>query len=157
MKKSENHKKNTIELFVDHGEFDTEDIGCLKQLLDDAGGMLDDASSHEITGTPIFRCADGQWYVGSVEFVVNPVNPEYLVQTLADSEHCECQSCGHIDFLDDLGNVTDPEERVAAGEEHHAGECSKCGATSRIITTARAKQIAGITKKKPARRRGGLK
>jgi hypothetical protein len=158
MKKSKNPKKNTIELFIDTGMFnEPEEIGTIKQLLNDAGGMLDDACSHEITGTPIFRCADGKWYVGSVEFCVNPVAPDYLVQSLADGEHCECQNCGHIDHRDDLGEIADYSERVSEDEEAPDGECTKCGALSHEITKARAEQIAGITKKKPARRRGGLK
>jgi hypothetical protein len=150
-------KADTIELFIADGEFDTSDIGCVKQLLNDAGAKLDHAYAADITGCPIFKAADGKWYTGSVEFTVYPANLENVVDVLADGEHCECQNCGHIDQRGDLTEVEDHAERVAAGEENPAGECTKCSACSHLITKARAMEIAGITKKKPARRRGGLK
>ena len=57
----------------------------------------------------------------------------------------------------DLGEIADYSERVADGEEEPDGECTKCGALSHEITKARAMVIAGITKPKRQRRRGGLK
>jgi len=150
-------RRNIIELFVDHGEFDTTSILTVKGLVADAAPKLDSASSHEICGTPVFRCADGKWYTGTVEFVVNPVNPVYLENLLGDGEHCECQNCGHIEGLDGIAEIKNYSQRVTPGEVAPAGECRKCHALSHVITQERAQEIAGITKKKPARRRGGLK
>lgn len=143
-----------IAFFVNEGEFDTEDIGCTKQLLADAGAKLDHACSHEICGTPLFKGTNGKWYVGSVEFVVNPVNPEYLVEELADKEHYECRVCGHIDTMDTLQGI-ESYLFVTRGEGSPRGRCSQCKQFSDEITRARAQEIAGITK--PKRRRGGLK
>lgn len=150
-------KSHQIELFIADGEFDTSEIGCVKQLLNDAGAKLDHAYAADITGCPIFKAADGKWYTGSVEFSVYPADPVSVAEALADGENCECQNCGHIEPRDALGEISDYVERVAAGEEPPDGECSKCRCLSHEITKERAQEIAGITKPKAKRRRGGLK
>lgn len=150
-------KSHQIELFISDGEFDTEDIGCVKQLLNDAGAKLDHAYATDITGCPIFKAADGKWYTGSVEFTVYPANLENVVEILLDNK-AECDNCGHIEPIDDLNEMADLEERLDDNSTHMPdGDCTKCGAFSYQITKAHAQEIAGITKKKRQRRRGGLK
>jgi len=150
-------KSEIIEQFIDEGLFDTTDIGNTKQLIGDAGDRLDDACSHDICGSPLFRCADGKWYVGNVEFSIAPVNPAYLVDTLVGDEFCECDNCGHLEKSEDLDEIVDETERVDEGSKFIPdGQCTKCGALSYKISKTRAEQIAGITKV-PKKRRKGLK
>ena len=148
MKKPKNPKFDIIVSFIDSGQLETEDIGTIKQLLDEAGTRLDKAESHEITGCPVFKCADGKWYTGSVEFSVSPVNQAFLVDTLLSNQCCECKACGHIDQLENMSEI---------GSEDTSGDglCTSCNHLSFKITRERAEEIAGV--RKPARRRGGLK
>jgi hypothetical protein len=146
VKKPKNPDHNIIKQFIEVGEFDTS-VHTVKQMCDDAGGMLDSASSHEICGCPLFKCADGKWYTGSVEFSVDPVNPAYLVDTLLGNECCECSYCGNIDQLEHMSEI---------GDEDTSGDglCSECNHLSYKISKARAEVIAGITKPKRQRRVG---
>jgi hypothetical protein len=146
-----------IACFLREGEFDTEDIGDTKQLLADAGAKLDQAYAYDITGSPVFRGADGKFYEGSVSFSFYEANPVTVAELLADGEHCECQNCGHLNLRSELGEIADYSERVDEGEEEPDGECSACKALSHEITKERAHEIAGIPKPKRQRRRGGLK
>ena len=152
MKKTK--KSDKIAIFIADGEFDTEDIGCVKQLIDDAGAKLDSAYAANITGCPIFKTADGKWYTGSVAFTVYPANLKAVAESLCDGDFCECQNCGRIEHEDALVRVHDYEERVAAGEEAPHGECSLCGCLSHKITKARARVLAGLVKSKRVRRTG---
>lgn len=145
-----------ITQFVRDGEFDTTYITDTDQLLRDAGTKLDAANASDITGPVLFRGRDGKFYVGTVEFLIEPVNPTHLVQTLTDNNYCECQNCGHLEDENFLGQIKDFGQRVAPGEPSPAGECTKCHALSHLVSRERALEIAGIKKPKK-QRRGGLK
>jgi len=138
-------KENKIVNVIDAGMFDENELGSVKAMVDAAGGMLDSAASHDICGTPVFKAADGKWYVGTVEFSVAPVNPKHLIDKLVGDECCECPSCGHIDKQEDMVEI--------GGEDTEGdGLCSKCAHISFLITKARAKQIArGVPLKRKKR------
>jgi len=134
-------KSQSINLFIDHGQFHTKDIHCTKQLIDSAGGMLDASYSHEICGCPIFRTADGKWHQGSVEFTFYPANQKAILQELLESEYCECHDCGHLEPLEYI-------KATSSEDGRGGGICEKCGNFSYLITKTRASEIAGLTKPK---------
>jgi hypothetical protein len=47
-----------------------------EELIEEAGSALDAACPHDICGETIFVGEDGQVYVGTVEFNLNPIHPE---------------------------------------------------------------------------------
>jgi len=49
-----------------------------EELIEEAGSALDAACPHDICGETIFVGEDGQVYVGTVEFNLNPIHPDYL-------------------------------------------------------------------------------
>ena len=65
-----------IKKWLRTGELD--EPKTVTELLENAGGALDHACAHEIVGDCVFEAEDGQVYVGSVEFVIDKINPEYL-------------------------------------------------------------------------------
>lgn len=139
-------KSQTIIDFVEPEDYD--ECKTVSEVVSAAACRMDNAEAWQITGCPVFKCSDGKWYVGTLRFDVEPVNPEYLVDILSD-DRCECPHCGHIDRHDDMADI---------GPEDTSGDglCTECTHISFRITKERAMEIAGI--KKPARRRrGGLK
>jgi hypothetical protein len=60
-----------------------------KALLKYAGVALDDACSHEIVGECLFQGQDGKYYAGTVEFVIQEANPEYVKSALEELEEME--------------------------------------------------------------------
>ena len=127
--------------FIGTHELDTSGINTVPQLTAAAGFSLDAANATDITGCPLFKAKDGVWYVGSVEFVVDMAHHEYVAETLVDNNYCECQNCGHLDMEEDLNEIQDMSARVAEGEPEPAGECTKCGALSHVISEERAAEI----------------
>jgi hypothetical protein len=55
-------------------------------LLAAAGRALDKACSHDIVGECLFEGDDGKTYVGTVEFVINEANPEYVREVMDESK-----------------------------------------------------------------------
>ena len=60
-------------------------IGTQEELVENAGGALDSASSHDIMGEILFEGDDGKFYVGCVEFVISEANPDYVKEILSES------------------------------------------------------------------------
>ena len=125
-------KENKIVTVVDTGLFDEDDLGSVKAMINAAGDMLDHACSHDICGSPVFKAADGKWYVGSVEFSVAPVNPQYLIDHLLGEEFYECPNCGQLDKLEDMSE----------GSGDGSNRCTKCDHDSVKVTKKRAAEIA---------------
>ncbi len=58
------------------GEFDSADIKDTKDLMALAGRRLDKAYAHDIVGDCVFEGADGNVYLGQVEFLLMKLSPE---------------------------------------------------------------------------------
>lgn len=66
----------------------------LQDLLDEAGSLLDEANSHDIVGEVVFEGTDGKYYVGTVEFCIGEINPDYLQNILNEDAMEEGDSQG---------------------------------------------------------------
>lgn len=66
---------------------DKEDL-TFQDLLNEAGGLLDEACSHEITGQCVFKADDERYYVGSVQFVISEANPDYVNDLIHEVPDC---------------------------------------------------------------------
>jgi len=86
-------------------EIDTDTVGVVWHMLEIAGNCLDHACSHDIVGPCVFQADDGVWYVGGVEFCIDPLNPELIPEMTATAKgvfvckdcHAECP--GEADCL----------------------------------------------------------
>lgn len=56
------------------------------ELLEEAGRLLDAASSHEILGEVIFLGADGAYYTISTEALITRVTPAYAKEAIGDED-----------------------------------------------------------------------
>jgi hypothetical protein len=87
----------------------------VETLLEQAGRRLDRACAPDILGTCVFQTADGRTLVGTVEFEVRPVNPDYLADLLLEDDQegyaeeigdpldmLECRTCGELVHAVDL-------------------------------------------------------
>lgn len=86
MKKSEQ-----IRELVCSGELDAP--ANTRDMLEQAGRLLDKSCSHEIVGEVLFRAEDKKWYVGTVEFVIGRANGVYARDTLLESGAAYCKKC----------------------------------------------------------------
>ena len=57
-----------------------------EKVIEMAGVALDDACANEIVGDCLFQGQDGKYYVGTVEFVIQEANPEYVKDALEEME-----------------------------------------------------------------------
>lgn len=74
-----------IKKWIRQGEF-SDDVYTVRDLYEEAGGLLDNSCSHEIFGSVIFEGDDGQVYVMNVEGCLGEINPDYLKDVLAEDE-----------------------------------------------------------------------
>lgn len=71
-----------IKRFVERGRF-SRNVGTIRQLIEEAGALLDDSCASDIIGGGIlFQCSDGKWYTASTEVIVNEANPEWVKDEL---------------------------------------------------------------------------
>jgi hypothetical protein len=54
------------------------------ELLDSAANALDHACSWDIMGEILFKAEDGEYYVGTVDFVISKANPDYVADKLKE-------------------------------------------------------------------------
>jgi hypothetical protein len=52
------------------------------ELLDSAANALDHACSWDIMGEILFKAEDGEYYVGTVDFVISKANPDYVADMI---------------------------------------------------------------------------
>lgn len=71
-----------ITRWLESGEID--EPGTIDEVLNNAGDCLDGANSSDICGPVTFQAEDGNWYCGSVEFIIRKADPEYIKGTLED-------------------------------------------------------------------------
>lgn len=60
---------------------DANDVG---RIISAAAAAMDSACTWEIVGDCVFQGEDEKYYVGTVEFVVAPANPEYVKELLEE-------------------------------------------------------------------------
>lgn len=135
-------KSDKIHDIICEGELDLVDCGCVEGILNEAGRALDKACSHDICGTVLFRDKAGKFHVGTVEFVISPANPDYVVDELAGN-YGECLKCRSIH----------PEASLLPYESVETtgvlGLCPKCSGYCFGITASRACQmVKGFPKKR---------
>lgn len=71
-----------IKRWISKGEFDTDDIGNVGHIYEQAGNLLDHHCSGEILGTVLFEGVNGKYYTISVEGVLGEANPEWVKEML---------------------------------------------------------------------------
>jgi len=83
---------HVITEWVQSGQLD--ECGSTEEVLEQAGRLLDRSCSHEICGEVLFKAADGKYYVGTVEFMIQEANPEYVRDTLVEAGlRCRIDGC----------------------------------------------------------------
>ncbi|MBW3601008.1 MAG: hypothetical protein KY475_27545 [Planctomycetes bacterium] len=74
-----------IKRFLRHGEIDIQEVETTDDLLEQAGELLDSASSHEILGGDVlFEGEDGTIFVVTVEAVIDVADPDYVNDVESD-------------------------------------------------------------------------
>lgn len=66
--------------------FKKQGLATVDEVLEAAGRLLDKACSGDIVGEIIFKGADGRTYVGTVEFVINEADPDYVREATEEAE-----------------------------------------------------------------------
>lgn len=117
------------------GEID--DPKNTKDMLEQAGRLLDKSCSHEIAGEVLFRAEDKKWYVGTVEFVIGRANGVYVRDALAGAEAVHCEKC----------------DVVMTKDAHDAiGGCRVCGLPLRVMTKEEIEKLVWQPSPKPKNR-----
>ncbi len=60
--------------------------------------------------------------------------PAFKPEPMTENPACECGDCGHEECFDDLLDIEDINQRINAGSEVPAGECTNCGSLSYVKT-----------------------
>jgi len=74
-----------IKKWLASGEF-RGDGKNINEVIEEAGGILDDNEAGEIFGSPVFLGADGNYYSVFVEAHVRKVDKEFVDQVLEDED-----------------------------------------------------------------------
>ena len=72
-----------IKQFLRSGEFEPAAIATVQDLYEQAGNLLDRAC-RDICGYCLFEGEDGKFYLGTVEFLVDQVDPDFVKSTLEE-------------------------------------------------------------------------
>lgn len=86
--KEENSGNLKIKKWIRTGYMNEEPVDT-DALLETAGRLLDKAYSHEITGEVLFEAEDGRMMVGTVQFLIQEANPEYVKMVMEEEAEDE--------------------------------------------------------------------
>ena len=73
-----------ITRWVEAGEIG--EAKTIDEVLERAGGCLDSVQSHEICGPILFQAENDKWYTGTVELVIMEAHPDYVKNSLLESD-----------------------------------------------------------------------
>jgi hypothetical protein len=127
-----NQKPIKIKQILDHGIADFDETPeTSKELLAQASRIL---NSSEVSGLTLFLGKDKKFYVGSVEFVIQPANLHWVAEKLYD-DFAHCPHCGHLQevIMADSGPTVDTGPGCL---------CGKCGKVCNRLTHLQAKHLA---------------
>lgn len=76
-----------IKRFIASGELQNpQTIQTTKEVIEQAGRMLEKSCTEQIVGTVLFEGEDGKFYTGTVEFCVTEASEEFVRDTIAEQE-----------------------------------------------------------------------
>jgi hypothetical protein len=82
LKKPARPISNEVKRVIQEGEL-CEPVS-IKDMLEQAGRLLDKSYAHDICGSVLFEGEDGKFYAGMVEFVIEEASPDYVAQVMED-------------------------------------------------------------------------